>query len=90
LNGTNFSDFSSRRPIFPAYLTTLLWICNKNLQVTMGIMVFFAAICTYLTVSGMHKYFSPFLVAQSLGISKNITAEICQVARPTLSDLVRF
>jgi len=25
-----------------------------------------------------------------LGISKNITAEICQVARPTLSDLVRF
>ena len=58
MNGSNFFDFSSRRPIFPSYLTTLLWLSQKNLQVTLGIMVFIASLCTFVALSFMRKRFN--------------------------------
>jgi hypothetical protein len=63
MNGSNFFDYSSRRPIFPSYLTTLLWLSHKNLQVTLGIMVFIASVCTFIALSFIRKRFSSLVSA---------------------------
>jgi len=66
LNGSNFFDFASRRPIFPSFLTTLLWISNKNLQICIALMVLIVAICTYLTIIGLRRYFNSFVITSFL------------------------
>ncbi|HAR33511.1 MAG TPA: hypothetical protein DCR95_05330, partial [Desulfobacter sp.] len=66
LNGSNFFDYSSRRPVFPSYLATLLWLSGKNLQVTIGLMVLVAALCTWLAMSSIRKHFSSLVSAAFL------------------------
>ncbi len=66
LNGSNFFDYSSRRPVFPSYLATLLWISGKNLQVTIGLMVLMAALCTWLAMTSLRKHFNPLVSAAFL------------------------
>ena len=66
LNGSNFFDYSSRRPVFPSYLAALLWLSGKNLQVTIGLMVLVAALCTWLAMTGIRKQFSPLVSATFL------------------------
>lgn len=66
LNGSNFFDYSSRRPIFPSYLTALLWITNKNLQMTLGLMVLAVAICTYFALTIIRKHFGQLVSASFL------------------------
>lgn len=63
LNGSNFFDFGSRRPIFPSFFTTLLWISNKDMQLAIGMMVLIVAICTYLAFSSIRKHFHPSVSA---------------------------
>lgn len=63
MNGSNFFDYSSRRPIFPSYLTTLLWLSNKNLQVALGLMVLVTALCTALSFSFIRRHFNPLVSA---------------------------
>jgi hypothetical protein len=63
LNGSLFSDFSTRRPIFSAFLSSLLWITNKNLQISIALMVFFAGLCSYLATMSIRDRFGPFVSA---------------------------
>ncbi len=66
LNGSNFFDYSSRRPVFPSYLATLLWLSSKNLQVTIGLMVLVAALCTWLVITNIRNYFGHLVSAAFL------------------------
>ena len=61
LNGSLFSDFSSRRPLFSAFLSSLLWITGKNLQISIALMVFFTGICSYLATVNIRDRFGPFV-----------------------------
>jgi hypothetical protein len=46
--GENFSFFSSRRPLFPAFLSFLLVITGHNLMTTLIILSAITAVCCYL------------------------------------------
>ena len=47
LNGSLFSDYASRRPLFSAFLSTVLFITEKNLQAALALMVALTAICSF-------------------------------------------
>jgi len=63
LNGSPFSDFSSRRPLFSAFLSSLLWITNKNLQISIALMVLFSGLCSYLATMNIRDRFGPIVAA---------------------------
>ena len=63
LNGSLFSDFSSRRPLFSAFLSSLLWITGKNLQISIALMVFFTGLCSYLATMKIRDRFGPIVAA---------------------------
>lgn len=55
LEGMSFSSFSGRRPIFSAFLSVLLVISNRNLQVTMAIFVVITAFACFLAVREIQR-----------------------------------
>ena len=63
LNGSLFSDFGSRRPLFSAFLSSLLWITGKNLQISIALMVFFTGLCSYLATMNIRDRFGPLVAA---------------------------
>lgn len=57
LEGELFSSFSSRRPLFPGMLATLLGLTQQNLQITLAILVLMTAIsCFLLTREVQHSH----------------------------------
>jgi hypothetical protein len=59
LNGSLFSDFASRRPLFSAFVTSLLWVAGKNLQILLALLVLLTACCAYFAVRTMGNKFGP-------------------------------
>jgi hypothetical protein len=55
LEGGIFSDFSSRRPLFPGMLATLLGLTQQNLQVTLAILVAITAISCWLAAREVQR-----------------------------------
>ena len=63
LNGMQFSDFGSRRPIFSSFLSSLLFFSAKNLQIILAVMVAFSAIACYLSSLEIRRRFGPLVAA---------------------------
>ncbi len=59
LNGVRFSDFGSRRPIFPALISFILFITGKNLQATNALLVGIVGIACYFATRQARKIWSP-------------------------------
>jgi hypothetical protein len=59
LNGVKFFDFSSRRPIFPALLSFILFITGKNLQATNAVLVGIVGIACYFSTRQARKIWNP-------------------------------
>lgn len=55
LEGKYFSTFSSRRPLFPAFLTFLLGITQENLQSSLAILVLVTAIAVFFLTYEIFK-----------------------------------
>lgn len=59
LNGAQFSDFSSRRPIFSGLLSSILLLTGKDLQSTIAITVGIVAIACYLAIKNVKTFWNP-------------------------------
>jgi hypothetical protein len=59
LNGARFSDFSSRRPIFAALISFILFITGKNLQATNALLVGIVGITCYFATRQTRKIWTP-------------------------------
>ena len=55
LEGQNFSEWGSRRPLFPALLAPLLGLTNQNLQLTLAILVAITAIACFLAAREVQR-----------------------------------
>jgi hypothetical protein len=55
LEGGTFSEFSSRRPLFPGLLAVLLGLTRQNLQVTLALLVAITAISCYLSAREVQR-----------------------------------
>ncbi len=66
LNGTQFSDFGSRRPIFPGLISLLLALTGKNLQSIIAILVGIVGIACYLAVKQTQKLWNPLSISTFL------------------------
>ncbi len=62
LNGDFFSDYSARRPLFTAFLTTITKITNQNIQEMQALIMFFMAIAFFFSLKSMQKRFNSFAV----------------------------
>ena len=56
LEGSNLSGFSSRRPLFPGLLATLLGLTQQNLQITLAILVAITAISCFLAAREVQRH----------------------------------
>ena len=55
LEGDTLSEFSSRRPLFPAMLAVLLGLTQQNLQVTVAILVAISAISCFFAAREVQR-----------------------------------
>jgi hypothetical protein len=55
LEGGTFSDFSSRRPLFPGLLAVLLGLTQQNLQLTLAILLAITAISCYFAAREVQR-----------------------------------
>lgn len=55
LSGMQFSSFASRRPLFAAYLASVLWLTEMNLQVTVMWLTFTSGVALYFAANEIKK-----------------------------------
>ncbi len=60
LIGAQFSDFSSRRPIFAALISSILFSTGKDLQFTIAIIVGIVGVACYLATRQAQTLWNPF------------------------------
>lgn len=59
LAGQPFSDFSTRRPLFAAFFSLLLWVTRYNLFTALSLLTLFVALACYLLVIEIKRSHGP-------------------------------
>lgn len=55
IHGAGFSGSSTFRPLFTAFLASIMWVVNSNLQIVLIILVFLNAISIFLTTLEINR-----------------------------------